>query len=127
MRIAFAAQSLPSKGALVVGLDESGKLSASAADLDKKTGGAIRRAVAASRFKGKKGEIRDILAPPKLNNSRILIVGLGNPKDLSEADVEDVGGGVLAKLQESGEKDAGWLVDPLGKGGAMQTIKSIWT
>src|ERR1700754_828324 len=56
---------------------EEGVLSFGAEDLDKATGGAVRRAVAASRFKGEPGQTLDLLAPNGLKAGRALIVGGG--------------------------------------------------
>ncbi|MCK4868934.1 MAG: leucyl aminopeptidase, partial [Alphaproteobacteria bacterium] len=56
MKISFAEPALPAKGAVVVLVAEGKKLSAAATDLDKQTKGAVKRAIAASKFTGKKGQ-----------------------------------------------------------------------
>ncbi|HMB76048.1 MAG TPA: M17 family peptidase N-terminal domain-containing protein, partial [Kiloniellaceae bacterium] len=76
MDIAFAAPKMPTTGAIATGVMAGKKLSPTAASLDKATGGAVKRAIAASRFTGKKGEVLEILAPPKVKNSRVILVGL---------------------------------------------------
>ena len=45
MKISFSKPGLPAKGALVVGVYEGKKLTASATELDRKTKGAIARAI----------------------------------------------------------------------------------
>jgi leucyl aminopeptidase len=113
MKISFAAHALPNKGALVVGVAQGGKLSPSAASLDKTSGGAIKRAIAASRFTGRKGEFLELLAPPKLGNSRVLLAGLGEVSKLTALDLENLGGSVYASLATGGESEASIIVDGL--------------
>ncbi len=103
MRISFASPGLPESGGLVVGCFESKKLSPLAAELDKKTGGALKRAIEGSRFTGHRGEMLEIVAPAKLKNSRILLVGLGDIAKAKLKDLENLGGSVYAKLANSGD------------------------
>ncbi len=56
MRVAFAGTALPAKGALVLFASDGGSLSATAKSVDDRTGGALSRAIASSRFKGSKGQ-----------------------------------------------------------------------
>ena len=112
MKISFSAAELPASGALVVTVCNK-RLSDSAASLDKKIGGAIKRALAASRFQGKSGELLEILAPSKIKNSRILLLGLGDAKDLARKDLENAGGTVAAQLLRAGEAQAAVCVDAL--------------
>ena len=116
MKISFAAPSVPSSGALVVGVMEGKKLTPTAASLNKQTEGALDRALANGNFSGKKGELLEIVAPAKLANSRILLVGLGEPAKLSAKDLEDIGGGAAARLLNSGDGTAVFLVDKLRGG-----------
>jgi leucyl aminopeptidase len=111
MKISFTAPALPKSAAIVTGVTKGGKLSPSAADLDKTTGGALTKAIAASRYSGKKGELLEILAPAKLGNSRILLLGLGEPSELKESDLENLGGSVYNHLATAGEKEAVVMVD----------------
>jgi len=116
MNISFAAPSVPSSGALVVGVLDGKKLTPTAASLDKQTEGALERALAGGNFSGKKGELLEIVAPAKLGNSRILLVGLGEPAKLGEKDLQDLGGAAAARLLASGEEKAAFLVDKLRGG-----------
>lgn len=111
MNIAFATPKLPTTGAIATGVLAGNKLSPTAASLDKATGGALKRAIAASRFTGKKGEVLEILAPPKLKNSRLILVGLGEPGKLQNIDMENIGGTVFAKLMSVGESEVCVAVD----------------
>jgi leucyl aminopeptidase len=116
MNISFAAPSVPSSGALVVGVLEGKKLTPSATNLNKLTDGALKRALANGTFTGKKGELLEIVAPAKLENSRILLVGLGEPGKLTEKDLQEIGGSVAAQLLRGGDEKAAVFVDKVGGG-----------
>ena len=106
MRITFATEKLPKSGAVVVGVAEGGKLPPAAKDLDKAAGGALARSIANARTPGKRSAILEVTAPGGLGNSRVLLVGLGKPAELTGRNLEDIGGAVLAKLNASGESEA---------------------
>ena len=82
MKIVFAKPETPTTGTYVVCVHEDRKLTAEAAALDKRMGGQIGAALGASRFKGRKGETLDILAPHGLSVRRVVLLGLGKPADL---------------------------------------------
>jgi leucyl aminopeptidase len=111
MKIAFAAHSLPTSGAAVVFAYEDRVLSPTAQRLDKTTGGGLTRAMKASRFKGKRGDALEVLAPGGLDLSRVLLVGLGKPKALDALAAEATGGTIVARLGHSGEDAVTVLLD----------------
>jgi len=111
MKISFSKIEAPSGGAVVVGVYEDRKLTPTAAQLDKQTKGAIERALAASRFKGKADDLLTVLAPAGLEASRILLVGLGKPGALDALGVEALGGRIVAALATTGETAAAVAVD----------------
>ncbi len=111
MKISFAAPALPKSATVVVGVAKGGKLSPSAAELDKATGGALARAIEASRYSGKKGELLEVLAPAKVQNGRILLAGVGDPAEITDNDLENLGGSVFKHLAASGDKEAVLMVD----------------
>src|SRR5207253_5735040 len=84
MKFSFAAPDLGTKGAIAVGVAEGRKLGRAAASLDQRSGGAIRRALAGSKFSGKLGELLDIAGPSGVPQSRIVLYGLGKAEDLIE-------------------------------------------
>jgi leucyl aminopeptidase len=110
MQISFAAPQTDRKGTLVVGGSERDLLPA-ANDLDRQIGGALRRAVEATRFKGKPGQIVELLAPQGIQASRILLVGIGRADKIDGATAEKVGAAAVARLLTSGETDATFLID----------------
>ena len=74
MKISFATVTLPKRGAIAVLVANDRHLMASAQKLDKAAGGALVRAMAASRFKGEKGGLLEVLAPAGVNNSRVILL-----------------------------------------------------
>jgi leucyl aminopeptidase len=111
MKISFAEPDFGKKGVIAVGVAEGRALGRAAGALDQRSGGAIRRALAASKFDGKLGELLDIPGPPALAPSRIVLYGLGKPRDLIEGKAEDVGGGLLGPLLAGPDAAAAVVVD----------------
>jgi leucyl aminopeptidase len=111
MKIAFAEPSLPKTGAVVVGVFEGRKLSRSAERREKETGGALTRAMKASRFEGKKDQLLALLAPANLSASRIVLAGLGKADGVDVRRMQDLGGALVAHLDGAGEKEAAVLLD----------------
>ncbi|OAN48042.1 leucyl aminopeptidase [Paramagnetospirillum marisnigri] len=106
MKIAFSKSALPTEGAIVAGVLEGKLLGATAQSLDSETKGGLARAIATSRFEGKKGQTLLILAPSGLSVSRILLVGLGKAKDLDALGAQAFGGTAVGSLLSSGESEA---------------------
>jgi leucyl aminopeptidase len=114
MEISFAPRRLPAHGTVVAGVLAEAALTPAAEELDRASGGAVRRALDASpRFHGKASEMVDILAPSGVDVSRILLVGLGDAASLTARGCERVGGDVLAKLNALGERTATVVLDGL--------------
>lgn len=114
MKITFAEPGMPRNGAVCVLAAKDAKLLPSAAKLDQTIDGGLTRAVDTSRFKGKRGEILEILSPGKTGLSRLLLIGLGDPKTLTERALEEAFGGLMAKLLASGEKKLSVVLDVVG-------------
>jgi leucyl aminopeptidase len=114
MKIIFAAPSSVARGAVAVSVMAGAKLSPSAVQLDKATGGALSRAIKGSRFKGNKAQMLEILAPQGIKASRILLVGVGKPGELTGTDPENLGGALVARLETSGVREVTVMVDGIG-------------
>jgi leucyl aminopeptidase len=115
VKIDFAAPKLPKSGAVAVGVAEGGKLLPSAASLDQASGGTLTRAIKqAVRFSGKKGQILELVAPGGLGLSRVVLIGMGKPKDLKDLDFETGGGSLFARLAGTGETGVTLMVDGEG-------------
>jgi leucyl aminopeptidase len=111
MKIVFAEPARPKSGTLVVGVLEERQLSPTAAALDKESGGSVTRAIAASRFTGRKDDVLGILAPAQLSVGRVLLVGLGKAEALDAAALQNLGGNIAAQLNTAGETEASVALD----------------
>ena len=97
MKVNFVGPGLPATGTAVVGVTSGGKLTADAEKFDTKTGGAIKRAIRSSRFKGEIGQSLNILAPSGVRLDRIILVGFGKASDICELEIQKLGGKIYAK------------------------------
>ncbi|RMD90893.1 MAG: leucyl aminopeptidase, partial [Alphaproteobacteria bacterium] len=111
MRIEFTSPQFPASGALVVFAAKGADLAASAAEVDRLTSGALGRAIKASRYDGSRGDVVEILAPSGLDASRVILVGLGTPGELTPVEFEKIGGQITARLLTSGEARVTVLLD----------------
>ncbi|WP_020399090.1 leucyl aminopeptidase [Kordiimonas gwangyangensis] len=102
MQISFAALEMPVSGAVALLVEKDKPLAGLAAEADSKTGGALSKAMSASRFDGSAGQTLDIVAPNGLSVDRILLVGLGTAADKNTQDWTEVGAAVVAALLGSG-------------------------
>jgi leucyl aminopeptidase len=114
LKIAFAEPKLPSVGTYAVAVSADRTLSPEALELDKKLGGALRRAMNASRFTGKRDETLAVLSPPDLGVQRVLLYGVGKAEELSDLRLQSVGAAILAHLNQAGEAEATVSVGRLG-------------
>jgi leucyl aminopeptidase len=111
MEISFAAPGAIGPGALVVGILEGGALTDAAARANRETGGALARALGASRFKGQVGHMLELLAPAGVKASRIVLAGLGKGEAFDEAAAERLAATVLGKLLTGGEETLTFAID----------------
>ena len=95
--IAFARSTLPKSGALVLLAGEEGGPDALRTVADSATGEAVSRALQAVDFKPRLGKTCTILAPGA-GLSRIVVVGIGRPAELTPRTAEAVGGAVVVAL-----------------------------
>lgn len=113
MKLGFTAPELPETGVIVVGVLDDRQLSASARALNDKLGGALVRAMEASRFKGKKDQHLSILAPAGIGCDRILLLGLGAAADLDALKLQGLGATIYVALALTGLAEAYVAVDQL--------------
>ena len=111
MQIQFVARSLSGSGAIAVAVSESGLPAGQAAEADRLSGGALKRAMDTSRFKGKSGQILEIVAPAGMMASRLLLAGIGQPEKFDEQAAERLAAGIVGKLFTSGEKSVTFAID----------------
>ncbi len=118
MKVAISELKLPTSGVLVVGAGSGRKLNPSAAAVDKKSGGALQRAMKTGRFKGEKGQMLEIIAPAGTKLSRVLLAGLGKLDEIDDLAMEAVGGSAVQKLLTSGETQLTFACDVDAKAAA---------
>ena len=111
MQISFTKAASPKTGAIVVPVMENALDSEVFTGLDKAAGGALSKAAKAASFSGKKDQLLDVIAPQGLDNSRILVVGVGAPKSFAATDAEGLGGAICARLLKTREKSAAVMLD----------------
>jgi|AGTN01.1.fsa_nt_gi Leucyl aminopeptidase len=117
MKISFAKPQLPTDGAVIVGVLEGKLLTATAQQIDQASGGALMRAVNASRFDGKAGQSLAVLAPHGTELSRVVLVGLGKAKALDALAAQSFGGTAVAQVLNSGDTAAAIAVDAIDGAG----------
>ena len=113
MKIAFAKPEQPTTGTYIVGVLDDRKLTPAAAALDKKTGGLVTRAMGSSRFKGRKDDLLDIVAPKGVPVARVVLVGLGKAEQVDALRLQALGGTIVAYLNRIGESAAALPVENL--------------
>jgi leucyl aminopeptidase len=116
MKVAFSAfpKAFTGNVAVLVGADKQLLLSAQA--IDRELGGAIKRAIDASRFTGAKGQSLTLLGQADI--SRLTLLGIGKSRELDARAAEAIGGLVAAEANAAGQKAMTVVVDPL-KGNAL--------
>jgi leucyl aminopeptidase len=89
-------------GAWVGAVFEGGGLTAGAQAFDAASGGALARAIAASGFTGAKGKTLELIAPPGVEASRALLIGVGPNSGVDASGVEEAAARAYQALKTSG-------------------------
>lgn len=113
MKIDFVAKPAADAAVLVVLFAEGGKLGPRGEALDKALSGALQRSLALPRFKGKKGEVADILVPGGTKARRVILLGLGAANEIDALSLREAGGSLAAHLLQEYETQATVLIDPI--------------
>jgi len=101
-------------------------LGARAKELDSRSGGAIAKAAEAAQFKGKKKSTAELLAPPRIGVSRLLLFGTGKAADLKESDWVTLGGAAAGAISARKAKMASLIADVASTSGAKaETIAAL--
>jgi leucyl aminopeptidase len=101
LKLEFTPLATPIRGVLVVFCEEGLKLGPTARRVLAPTGDLVTRAATAEHFKGKNGAVLDIVAPTGLEVPRLVIVGVGKPRDLKSNDFVKLGGIAMGKVPAS--------------------------
>jgi len=115
MDITFVPHGLPESGTVIVTSHSDGVLSASAADLDRKGRGFLKKAIAATGFEAEANALLQIPAPVEMALDRVILLGLGEPGKLDALSARKMGGKLAARLEEIGVASARLMVDHLRK------------
>jgi leucyl aminopeptidase len=99
MQIAFAPLTLPASGTWVVPAAADGTLGPTGAELDRRAGGTLLRALKDWGDELKRGDTIELRYPAGLELERVLLLSLGKPEDASRFHLEGVGGSLAAKLR----------------------------
>ena len=91
MDIAFAAPTTPTQGTWVVIAKDDGALGPVGSELDRRSDGALRRAIAEGGGKLKSGDLIELRYPTGLELDRLLVLSLGKPEETSRYDLETAG------------------------------------
>ena len=102
MKIEFAAPG-SATGSLALPVFADAEFSPAAAAADTAAGGALRRAIDASRFEGKPGQTLEVLAPAGLDAPRVVLFGLGDKAKADAGVFEKAAAAVTGKVLLGGE------------------------
>jgi len=113
MKISFAKPDSDLEGALVLTVLEGRLLTATTRTVDSNSGGTVTRAIAASRFEGKKDQTLLILAPAGLAYAKLLLLGVGPAKALDAKVAQGLGGTVVSQLLTSNDATVTVAIDSI--------------
>lgn len=105
MKIAFSSPGLPKSGILAITVAADRALGAFGRELDQKSGGFIARAMEQGRFTGKPDEVLTLVAPPGLEATRLVLVGIGAAGEFGPLKANNAGAAAYAAVSQSGETD----------------------
>lgn len=111
MKISFAAAVVPTSGCVALTVLKDRKLGIWGAKLDKKTGGALKRAMESALFEGKANEVLTVLAPARTRLTKIVLVGLGDSGDVNDLVLQKAGGTAMAAIQSGKDVSAIFIAD----------------
>jgi leucyl aminopeptidase len=103
VKVGFVPLSAAARGILVVFCDDALRIGPAAR---KVLGGAsdlIKRAAAASQFKGKDASVLDLLAPEGIKIQRLIVIGTGKATDLKDKDFLKYGGTLAGRLNSASD------------------------
>jgi leucyl aminopeptidase len=114
-KIAFAELSPSFQGVLVLLTDENLRFGRLASQALRPAGDLVARAAKAENFKGKKTKTLELIAPAGLKADRLVVIGLGKPKELKAADWLKLGGAAMGRVPASARAATVILDLPEGK------------
>jgi len=117
MKVEFSAFPKAFSGNVAMFVSADRQLQATAKAVDSATGGALARAMEASRFTGAKSKTLTVLG--QAGYGRLILLGVGKARELDARTAEALGGLVAAEADSAGLKAVTVVVDPV-KGNRLQ-------
>ncbi len=114
MKISFLEPQEYAADAIAVVVADGNALSPAAEALEKASGGAVRKALASSRFAGKSREYLDLLALPGIEAGRAVLAGIGKPAEATPKGWQDWGGSLYGQLANSGVGSLAVTIEVMG-------------
>ncbi|GAB5389227.1 MAG: leucyl aminopeptidase [Alphaproteobacteria bacterium] len=111
MDVKFVAHKLPAKGSVAVFVNSTAKLTGSGAELDDACGGALKKLIKMSDFKGAKGSICVLPLPAGTDYDHVLVVGMGKKGKITTAAMEIAGGRLLQRAKRLGVAEVPAILD----------------
>jgi leucyl aminopeptidase len=116
LEIEFATLSAAPQSVSAVFVTHDLGLGATVQALNTKAAGILLKAAEAAEFKGKAKTSIEVLAPPKLDLARLIVVGTGKTQDKDETEWANLGGYALGQVTARKTSQASFIVDlPEGK------------
>ena len=112
MKVEFSAIPKAFSGNVAVFVAADKQLLATAQAIDGDTGGALGRALSAGRFTGAKNQTLTLLGQSG-EVARLLLLGIGKPRELDARAAEALGGVIAAEANGAGHKAVCVVVDPV--------------
>ena len=114
--IVFAPLSAEPEATCVVLAGEDVALGSKGKELDQRSGGAIAKAAEAAQYKGKRKSTLELLAPPRIGVSRLILLGTGKAADLKENDWTLLGGTAAGAISARKTKSASVVAEAVEAG-----------
>lgn len=111
MKIAFSGLKLDKTETLALGVTDGNQLGATGKTVDKELKSLIKRALEHSRFSGKAGQVSILSTPASSAYDRIVLFGLGKPKELDAKTARKAGGALAKEMDAAGIKQAHVVVE----------------
>ncbi len=118
MKITFLPARLPANACLVLAVTQGPEWGAVGKLLNKKSDGHLASLAKKHQFSAKKGEVLTLLSPTGMSLDRLVLIGLGAEKDLTEQRIVEAGGTALASVPVSKLSEVYGAIDVGGKDAA---------
>ena len=116
MKISFAEPKQPGKQWLAVTVSSDRVLRGRASEINDLCGDALGRAIQAIDFKGERSKTTVVLAPDGLDLKGVILVGIGNPDDLTSEHCAQIGGAILVQANAVNATDLTITIDDVDLG-----------